>query len=65
MDTKIPFIKYFELLERIMKSLVIIFAFLMALGINPLNQCCCHIETSQLICYANQLTGFYIRATLV
>ena len=23
-----------------------------------------HIETSQLICYANQFTGFYIRATL-
>ena len=28
-------------------------------------QCCHHIETSQLICYANQLTGFYMRATLV
>ena len=27
-------------------------------------QCCPHIETSQLICTANQLTGFYIRATL-
>ena len=24
-----------------------------------------HIETSQLICTANQLTGFYMRATLV
>ena len=24
-----------------------------------------HIETSQLICTANQLTGFYLRATLV
>ena len=23
-----------------------------------------HIETSQLICFANQLTGFYMRATL-
>ena len=23
-----------------------------------------HIETSQLICYANQLTGFYMMATL-
>ena len=23
-----------------------------------------HIETSQLICIANQLTGFYMRATL-
>ena len=27
-------------------------------------QCCRHIETSQLICTANQLTGFYMRATL-
>ena len=26
--------------------------------------CCPHIETSQLICIANQLTGFYISATL-
>ena len=25
--------------------------------------CCPHIETSQLICTANQLTGFYMRAT--
>ena len=24
----------------------------------------CHIETSQLICYANQLIGFYMMATL-
>ena len=23
-----------------------------------------HIETSQLICFANQMTGFYMRATL-
>ena len=30
----------------------------------PINcQCCPHIETSQLICTANQLTGVYIRAT--
>ena len=27
-------------------------------------QCCSHIETSQFICCANQLTGFYMRATL-
>ena len=27
-------------------------------------QCCAHIETSQLICTANRLTGFYMRATL-
>ena len=27
-------------------------------------QCCPHIETCQLICRANQLTGFYMRATL-
>ena len=27
-------------------------------------QCSLHIETSQLICRANQLTGFYVRGTL-
>ena len=27
-------------------------------------QCYPHVETSQLICTANQLTGFYMRATL-
>ena len=26
-------------------------------------RCPCHIETSQLICPANQLTGFYVRGT--
>ena len=26
-------------------------------------QCCPHVETSQLICTANQLSGFYMRAT--
>ena len=27
-------------------------------------QFCLHIETRQLICTANQLTGFYMRSTL-
>ena len=27
-------------------------------------QCCPHIETSQLICFANQLSGFFMRAAL-
>ena len=27
-------------------------------------QCCPHLETSQLICCANQLTGFYVRVTM-
>ena len=27
-------------------------------------QSCHHLETSQLICKANQLTGFYMRTTL-
>ena len=27
-------------------------------------QCCPHLETSKLICYAIQMTGFYMRATL-
>ena len=31
---------------------------------NPLNASVALIETSQLICTANQLTGFYMRATL-
>ena len=35
-------------------------------GFKPIKcQCCPHIETSQLICCANQLTGFYMRATLI
>ena len=29
------------------------------------NQCFHHIETNQLICTANQLTGFYMMGTLV
>ena len=34
-------------------------------SIKPIKcQCCPHIETSQLIYCANQLTGFYMRATL-
>ena len=33
--------------------------------LKPINyQCCSHIETSQLIYTVNQLTGFYMRATL-
>ena len=31
---------------------------------NPLRACVTLIETSQLICTANQLTGFYMRAAL-
>ena len=31
---------------------------------NLLNASCFHIETSQLICTANKLTGFFIKATL-
>ena len=35
------------------------------LSISPIKcQCCPHIETRQLICTANQLTDFYMRATL-
>ena len=30
-----------------------------------LDQCSAHIETSQSICGANQLTGFYMNVTLV
>ena len=33
---------------------------------SPFNdQCFHHIETSHLICRANQLTGFYVMGTLV
>ena len=28
-------------------------------------QCCPHVETSQLICCGNQMTAFYMWATLV
>ena len=31
---------------------------------NPLSAMLPSLETSQLICYANQFTGFYMRATL-
>ena len=35
------------------------------LNVYPIKcQYCPHIETSQLICMTNQLTGFYTRATL-
>ena len=38
---------------------------LLLVSFNPLSACVAHIiETSQLICCANQLTGFYMRATL-
>ena len=40
-----------------------LFIFLFAEPFN--NQCPHHIETSQLICRANQLTGFYMMGTLV
>ena len=43
------------------------FLILLALAVNiePIKcQCCSHIETSQLTCYANQSTGFYMRAIL-
>ena len=32
---------------------------------NNYDQCSSHIETNQLVCSANQLTGFYMRGTLV
>ena len=34
-----------------------------AFHIKTSHLCCPHIGTSQLICFANQLTGFYMRAT--
>ena len=38
----------------------------MKFSINPLTtNVPHHIETSQLICIANQLTGFYMKGTLV
>ena len=36
-----------------------------AFHIKTSHLCCPHIWTSQLICFANQLTVFYFRATLV
>ena len=35
-------------------------------ALEPFNgQCSYHVETSQLICSANQMTGFYMMGTLV
>ena len=34
------------------------------LHFNLLSASVAYIETSQVICYANQLTGFYMRGTL-
>ena len=36
----------------------------MELRMHKNDQSCYHIETSQLICPANQLTGYYMMATL-
>ena len=42
-----------------------IYAYYFTIASKPFNgQCPSHIETSQLICRANQLTGFYVRGTL-
>ena len=38
--------------------------FRMGFCINSLSASVAHIEISQLICIANHLTGFYMRATL-
>ena len=35
------------------------------LGVFYNNRCCSYIETSQLLCSANQMTGFYMSGTLV
>ena len=42
------------------------FPFFISLTVWPFNDQCTHyIETSQLICFANKLTGFYMMGTLV
>ena len=38
---------------------------LVNLTLSPNEQCLFHLETSQLICGAKQLIGFYMRRTLV
>ena len=53
------------LLCRASFILLLIFDFNNRNSAEPIKcQCCPHIETSQLICSANQLTTFYMRATL-
>ena len=61
------FIKPFETPQRSMKiKLCVNFFPSFAIGTGRVNkQCSRHIETSQLICSANPLTGFYMMGTLV
>ena len=43
---------------------VTVYIYITSNSINPLSASVALIETSQLICSANQLTGFYMKATL-
>ena len=50
------------LMERLTEKKI---EFKLVMTSQPFNeQCPSHIETSPLICFANQLTGFYMRGTL-
>ena len=51
----------FELLSIVFNSYLLLFGWV---TLTHKCQCCPCIETSQLICCANQLTGFYMRAKL-
>ena len=54
------FVIFTVLLVTLLHCLVLL------VGFKPFNDQCSHyIDTSQLICSANQLTGFYMMGTLV
>ena len=60
LDLQVYFVKKYVKLFQFIVTLPFIFPILNPLTTNVPH----HIETSQLICYANHLTGFYIRAAL-
>ena len=56
---------YLLVIYKMYKISVWCFSILHIYTTEPINcQCCPHIETSQLICSANQLAGFCMRTTL-
>ena len=56
LDLQVYFVKKYVKLFQFIVTLPFIFPILNPLTTNVPH----HIETSQLICYANQLTGFYM-----
>ena len=62
------FLEFFRSCKNLVADIHQTFGFIVGqiFFFNPFNdQCSHHIETSQLICRANQVTGFYMMRTLV